>query len=237
MKQVSCLLLATCLLAVPINAMAHETYDAQTLVNHVKKCIADADNKRSKLTNEILQIKGMSSAKVRHLLNNLCSLPETCYLEIGVWQGSTFVSALYQNEQTIKSATAIDNWSEYKTAKSMFFKNTAQFLTPNAFTFLEQDSFTVDLTKCEYPINIYFYDGNHSVESQRKAFTYFDPILADAFIAIVDDWVWNQVQEGTRQAFNELEYKILFEAELPTVGGSDTQNWWNGLYVAVIQKP
>lgn len=43
----------------------------------------------------------MSSPKVRHLLNNLCSLPSTSYLEIGTWKGSTWISALFQNQKSV----------------------------------------------------------------------------------------------------------------------------------------
>jgi len=74
---------------------------AQALIEHVKKSIRNAYIGDSKLNNDILMLNGMSSSKVRHLLNNLCALPEASYLEIGVWQGSTFISALYQNTSTL----------------------------------------------------------------------------------------------------------------------------------------
>ncbi len=61
----------------------------------------------SSLTQQILNIDGMSSPKVRHFLNNLCSLPGTSYLEIG-WKGSTWISALYGNKATIQQA---DDWN------------------------------------------------------------------------------------------------------------------------------
>lgn len=220
----------------PLTSMGY-ALDAQVLIDHVQKSIQNAYQGCSKLSNNILKIEGMSSSKVRHFLNNLCSLPETSYLEVGVWKGSTFVSALYQNEGTIKNAIAIDNWSEFEKARDAFLVNTSKFLSRNVFNVYEQDAFTVPLNAFVEPINIYFYDGNHSVESQCKAFTHFDAVLADTFIAIVDDWMWPQVQEGTRQAFAALGYTVLFEKELlSALTGSDTENWWNGLYVAVIQK-
>ena len=53
---------------------------------------------------------------------------------------------------------------------------------------------------------------------------------------IVDDWNWDFVQQGTRDAFNELGYKILFEQSFLTGFNGDTETWWNGLYIVVIQK-
>lgn len=210
-------------------------YDASTLIDHVQKSITKAYNHDSKLTESILNIQGMSTAKVRHFLNNLCSLPEARYLEIGVYQGSTFISALYQNKLT--DALAIDNWSEFGNNKAAFLTNTSLFLPKNSFRFYEGDSFMLDVQSLfNQQINIYFYDGDHSAESQEKAFTYFNDVFDNIFIAVVDDWNWENVQQGTKKAFQKLNYTILFEKVLPSYTIPDTENWWNGLYVAVIQK-
>ena len=87
------------------------------------------------------------------------------------------------------------------------------------------------------PVNVYFYDGGHTATTQEKAFTYFNPILDDLFIAVVDDWNWDCVVEGTFMAFDKLRYEVLFDIALPANGNGDLENWWNGLYVAVIRKP
>lgn len=212
------------------------------LVEHVKKSIQAAQELKSDITKEILAIPGMSSPKIRHLLNNLCKLPNTNYLEVGTWQGSTFVSALYNNHNYIASAVGIDNWSEFhnENPAAHFQFNTTQFLTKNKFTFYNHDSFSIDKKSLNLagPVNIYFYDGNHSIQAQKAAFTYFNDIFADTFIAIVDDFNWPDVQKGTRDAFKELNYEVLYEVFLPAVykDYGDLQNWWNGLYVGVIKK-
>lgn len=46
-------------------------------------------------------------------------------------------------------------------------------------------------------------------ESQEKAFTYFNSLLSQTFIAIVDDWNWDAVKIGTRNAFQTLGYEVL----------------------------
>ena len=73
-------------------------------------------------------------------------------------------------------------------------------------------------------------------ESQEKAFTYFNSLLSQTFIAIVDDWNWDAVKIGTRNAFQTLGYEVLFEYELPASFCGDTAQWWNGLYVAVVRR-
>ena len=206
------------------------------LIEHVKKCIHLASQGVSKLPSRALELEGLSSPKVRYFLNNICSLPNSTYLEVGVWKGSTFVSALFGNQNSILHATAIDNWSEFDGPRQEFQDN-CKLIDNVAFEFHEGDSFSIDKAALfKSPVNIYFYDGNHSAESHEKAFTYFNDILAPTFIAIVDDWNWEMVQNGTKRAFEKLGYTILFEQVLPARYNCDTSQWWNGLYVAVIKK-
>lgn len=208
----------------------------QLLINHLKNSIELGSQEKSNLNQNILNIQGMSSPKVRHFLNNLCTLPNSSYLEIGVWKGSTFVSALYQNQNTISQAIGIDNWSEFGGPLKEFLSNTAYFLSNAKYQFHPVDSFTIDKSIFKQPVNIYFYDGTHTPLAQELAFTYYNDILDDVFIAVVDDWNSDDVKNGTYAAFKKLNYEILFEQILPANFNGDIENWWNGLYVAVIRK-
>ena len=178
----------------------------------------------------------MSSPKIRHLLNTLCSLPHTRYLEIGTFRGSTFIPALYNNQSTIDYAVGIDNWSEFGGPRHDFEKHLNQFLPTSSYSYeiYCQDCFAVDPALfIKAPINIYFYDGNHSAFSQEMAFVHYNDVLDDVFIALVDDWNEESARQGTLSSFTKLNYEILFEVYLP---GPYTL-WWNGLYIAVIRKP
>lgn len=207
------------------------------LIEHVKSSIENAKRGVSKLTPDVLRIQGMSSAKGRHFLNNLCQLPETRYLEIGVWQGSTWVSALYGNSKNVVHATAIENWSEFGGPKEAFLKNCSRFLPDISYSYVSADSFKLDKSSLfSLPINIYFYDGEHSELSQELALTYYNDVLDDLFILIVDDWNFKKVQNGTFKAISKLKYNVLFSEVLPSARLNDSENWWNGMYVAVIRK-
>jgi hypothetical protein len=200
------------------------------LIGHVENSIAKGLS--SRIDRSLPNIVGMTSSKIKHLLNNLCSLDNCRYLEIGVWKGATFTSALYKNTNII-SAVAIDNWSEWGGPKNEFEQNCA-CIKNIPFTLYEEDCFKIDITKLfTAPVDIYFYDGNHTEESQEKAFTYFDPILASSFIAIIDDWRHVTVPVGTRRAFEKLNYTILYEQALL---GHGPDEWHNGFYVAVIRR-
>lgn len=217
----------------------HDEY--MNIIEILEKSISDAEQGISKLPKEILELQGMSSNKNRHFLNNLLSLHQNPkYLEVGVWKGSTFISANYDNTTT--KSVAVDNFSEFLNgaeAQEMtdnFNSKISRYIQNKNVEFIESDYKNVDFSRFE-KFNIYFYDGNHSEEEQYNAFKYLDSYLEDRFICIVDDWNWDDVKNGTRRIFSEYGYKIVWEKELPAGYNGDLEGWWNGLYVAYIEKP
>jgi hypothetical protein len=207
------------------------TPSAATLVHHADASILRADQHRSKLDRAAFQARGFTSAKVRHLLNNLGSLEGLHYLEVGVHRGATFVAANYRNQ--LESATAVDNWSEFAEdgdVKGQFLHHCSTLLTPGSYRFLEQDCFTIVPAQLPAPINFYLFDGEHTREAQRRALTHFLPMLDDVFLFVVDDYTWEEARTGTQDAIAELGLEVLYAREL-------VEGWWNGLYVSVLRKP
>ena len=208
-------------------------YGTDNLILHVKESVANAAQESSKINQKVLLLEGMSSRKNKHLLNNLMNMPDVNYLEIGVHKGSTFISALYQNE--VNSAYAIDNWSQFGNQASFFLEICKKFKV-GKFLFFDDDCFDVNLKKIKHTINVYFYDGYHSPEATKEALTYYYDILDDVFIYIVDDFNWSGVQEGTAEGIKECNLEVLYEQQLLTNKTSNEDSWWNGIYVAVLKK-
>lgn len=208
------------------------------LIELVKKSINNAEQGNSKLNDTMLQLEGLSSAKVRHLLNNLCARQGTRYLEIGVWKGANFISALYGNEQETIEAIAVDKWSAPKwTVKNEFEALARQHLKNNYFRLYDGDYLNIaPVSAFKKLINLCFFDGDHNIESQCKAFKHFNIIMDNVFVAVVDDWNYEDVQIATKQAFRELGYHVLYERILNSERQNDIDGWWNGLYVAVVHK-
>ena len=198
------------------------------MMEHVKNSIKRADLLKSKLTAEIMELDGMCQGRVRHLLNNVVNMPGARYLEIGIFKGATFVSALYNNNYD--TAIAIDNWSEVGDFSEEFKKKCDTYI--GKYKLFNADCFNV---KLEDEINIYFYDGNHLKESQARALSHFYDSLANEIIYIVDDYNWAQVRIGTQQAIKD--WTVLYEACL---GGASNhwsgKDWGAGIYIAVLRK-
>ena len=207
--------------------------------NLIDRAFSNAENKISKITNDIINMEGMTGTKTRHFYNNLLNTEDARYLEIGTWKGSSVCSAMCGNKAKI---ICIDNWSEFGGPKSEFLTNFQRYKGNNDASFIESDCYKIDVSLLP-KFNIYMYDGNHKNESHYKALLHYYNCLDDMFIFIVDDWNWNGVRNGTMDSIKKLNLKILYEKEIrltwdnshsPAQIGAET--WHNGIYVAILQK-
>jgi len=206
------------------------------LIEHTELSIIKVINNESNvLSKEILELEGMSSSKGRHLLNYLCALEGTNYLEIGSWKGSTAVSALYQNK--IANYTLVENWKlGCEGVRDVLFANFNNILgyDPNI---IEEDCFSFNpLEKGIKDINVYFYDGEHEETDQYQALTHYYDSLSDTFIYIVDDTNYPPVLIGTLKAIVDKNLKIHKQWTLQATHNGDAHNFWNGMYVGILSK-
>lgn len=224
-------------------------YDPMTtsIIRALIFSILDAENGISQINpgtpegEEILNLEGMTGIRTRHLYNNICNnLDDVKYLEIGTWNGSSSVSAVYKNKI---NAVFIDNWSQFNGTSDTFKKNINKFNTDSKIALLESDCWQVDLSKIG-PFNVYLYDGDHNEIDHFKALEYYLPVLEHLFVFLVDDWNWPEVRDGTMRAIRELNLNIIFRHEI-FVGSDEIKNtpyhegrntWWNGCGVFLLSK-
>ena len=203
------------------------------MITKVEMALAKALHHESILPPEVLNLHGMSSAKVRHFLSNLVQ-PWDAYLEIGSWTGSTFISATYGKEFE-RQPVAVDNFSEFGGPRDQFIANASRLL-PHGWRLIEMDCFTLDCKANQLEnIDIFFYDGGHDEASQRRALTHFKFAFKSEFILIVDDWNMPTVQRGTAEGIMEAKIEVIRDWVLPAAYNGDHEQWWDGLYVAVCQ--
>lgn len=194
---------------------------------------------KSKLTsNEIDTVGGYISPNNRHLLNNLGSI-STHYYEIGSHVGSSLISTVFGNDN-LKSATGCDIFclfNEDHNAKPDFFKHCDTHI-PGRYALLEKDCFTVNKKDLPNKIDLFFSDGAHDFESQKKAITYTEQFLADEAIIVVDDFAWDEPNGGTMEGFQESGLKIKYVATLDSGVRSDCSEsgFWNGIGLFLVSK-
>lgn len=210
----------------------------EILLNHMEGSLQKSNNLQSKINQDILNLDGMSSAKVRHLLNNLCNSSEfqVNYLEIGTYLGSTISSAIFSNKNLF--AIANDNFSEFdgSRARKEVRANIEKFKPNDNIFFVEkpfQELNSNDLQNKKF--NIYFFDGNHSYQSQYEALTRMKSSLDKYFILLVDDWEDSTggPKHGTYDGLRNSNMEIIKQIELP-VGTVD--GYWGGQLLALIKN-
>ena len=210
------------------------------IVEHVKRSIELAEKNQSKITDDIISYTGYSGTKTRHFYNNICSLPNANYLEIGTWYGSSSISAIYKNNI---HATFIDNWSEFNGNKDILIGALNLYKGDSTCTLIEGNSTTLNTSSLPM-FDIYLYDGGHTYHEHYTAITRYMNKLKNNCIIMIDDWNWDVVRSATMQAFADMNVKFLFSKEIilpeeeragmPDHLGKNT--WWNGIGIFVIDK-
>jgi hypothetical protein len=207
-------------------------------IDHIESSLKQADMYKSKITDEILKMQGMSGLKTRHFYNNLCSMNNARYLEIGTWKGSSICSAMCNNKMT---CVAIDNWSEFGGPKMEFLNNFNKYKGNNDANFIEKNCWDIDV-KMLGKFNIYMYDGNHDEDSHYKALNHYLPVLDQEFIYLVDDWNYKHIEEGTMKSISDNKLNILYQKVILTPGnpgiqsGNYINDWHDGISIFVLRK-
>jgi hypothetical protein len=208
----------------------------------IRDAFQDAMAMRGRLRDKVFQVHGFSGKKFRTLMNNLMSeVPDPRYLEIGLFHGASFCSALFRNKM---HAVGIDNWSEYGGKREVFDDNLRKCAPPEAvIDIIETDFRQVDYRSIG-KFNVLFYDGSHAEKDQYDGVFLPQPAMDDSYILIVDDWNWPWVRQGTFDALRDakarvsysVEVRTSFNGELPVVHGAQSE-WHNGTILAVVSKP
>lgn len=202
------------------------------LKERVLRAIDAARREQSSLPPEVLALPGMSSPKVRHLLSNL---PASRYMEVGVWKGSTLVSACHGRNIL---AFAFDDFSQFTDTDPApaFRENIRRWLEPCQVTFRNCSFFDVPQPELPRDVDLYFYDGLHGYDAQRRAIVHAWPSLASEAVIVVDDADFGDTIPGTDAGLAEVGADVLYKTHLPADHNGDVLKWWNGIYLIIVQK-
>ena len=182
-------------------------------------------------------LPGMSGQRFRSFLNYLSnSLDFFHYLEIGVWKGSTAFCIL---DGTKASATLIDNWSQFGGPKETADKVLKKYIRNRRANILDIDFTKITEVSHQLKPHVYFYDAAHDYNSQKKAIELLDKMHFQELIVIIDDWNWENVKEGTRDALKSARVCPIAEWEITTrfeYMGGRFSSWHNGVFICILRK-
>ena len=149
------------------------------------------------------------------------------YVEIGAWFAASIIGAALGNRE--RRFITIDDFSEWGGRAAACRWNLAATDTRNV-TLIEGDAFAVlDAATDLHPVGVFFYDGDHSYDSQIRAFTAIERHLADEALVIVDDIGFPDVAAANRYvAEHRPEFELVFRVDSPS---NMEPRWWNGIEV------
>jgi hypothetical protein len=150
-------------------------------------------------------------------------------LHVGLLRGGSFVAALYGNQAILNKKIGLDWFQECP--RVQFEVNCSTYLDMENCEIIDGNCFEFDKSLITAPIDIYFYDADHSLTGHELAFTYYDDIFSEVFIAVIDDWSCPWVRRPTFKAFEKLDYQVLYEEIIPASLTSG-----HGQYAAVLKK-
>lgn len=217
-------------------------------IDRILTSIEKSSRGESKFDQDSFDVEGLSSNRVRHLLNNLCSYKDVKYLEVGVFNGSTFCAAIQNNDVT---AYACDSWEEenikpyrddieWNTESGsidIFIDNVKKYWSDNSnIAVLNGDIRGITEDNVNDKINLIFYDANHDPDVQTQCLDTILNFTDDEFILILDDANFEGVVESIREFINSKKLHCVFERVLLTEELEDKTSWWNGIYLAVLKK-
>ena len=217
---------------------------------YTQRCLDAIDNAlsfKSNFVSEGYEIRGLSSDRVRHFLNNLCSYDDAVYLELGTLLGSTFFAATMGNsienigvddysEPECKPMTKNMHWvelgnpfEEFERYFKKYENGKSSFIKSDILSLKEEDF------QGKKP-NVIFYDANHDYVQQLNNLNHLAPFLADKFIMVIDDANFDGVIESAVQFVKDNNYDVYFERKILSKIIENPTHWWNGLFVMVLEK-
>ena len=204
-----------------------------------------------KLNSEIKALSGFSGTKFLKSLQSLAKLfvnENTCYLEVGVFQGLTLMSVASEIQSF--EAIGIDNFAFFdkeKRNQKIIEERRAKFGLDNVKLVNKdyEDALLDFKNVTDKKIGLYLVDGPHDYRSQMMCLLYAMPYLADEAVIVVDDCNYKHVRQANRDfLITHPEYKLVFESytsahpnnQAPDVRKESRDGWWNGINIIAKDK-
>lgn len=225
-------------------------------LNHewVKASLEMADNERSKLSEREREIHGLSSTRLRCLINNLCAAEKCNYLEIGAYKGSTLIAAARGNDVKVVGVDNFmyddreaDKWAPegyiWDNMKSQLEANINTYrLQPDVvngddISIIQSDFKTADLPKNTF--SVCFFDVSPvNGESYDIFFEHVLPALTQSSVVVFSQQSNNDHAEQLNEAIKKHENKVNCQFSEVRVSGSnaDATKYYSGVKVMGFTK-
>jgi hypothetical protein len=218
------------------------------MIDKILDAIKAADLNGAKTVADEKILTGYSGLKIIGMLQRLASLytgeENSCYLEVGVFQGLTLLSVAHSNPEI--ECYGVDNFAQFDVDnknQSLILQRMRALKVENAnlLNFDYEDAFDLlpGLVR-GHKLGTYFIDGPHDYRSQYMCLVLAAPNLHSRAVIVIDDANYPHVRQANRDfLITHPEYKLVFEAYTPQhplilppeQRGTLSDGWWNGVNV------
>jgi hypothetical protein len=224
----------------------------KTMTQLIKSKITDsfhqAELDKSKLREFDRDLYGASGKKVKHAINNICSIKDNLtYLELGVYRGATLIAANFRNTIT---TYAVDDFTIDQKEANPFNENSwsnPRFATEeliaryrssdklsNLITVIKEEATKVDLKNIPKKIDVLHYDLDEHHANLESVLRHYIPVLDKHTVLMVSNWN----SKGVRNAYSRFSKTPGVEVELlnekVSFTTADSDNWYNGFSVSLV---
>jgi hypothetical protein len=217
--------------------------------NHLKTvvdCITEANRKGALAdTNGVLLgFSGEALVGTLQRLANRTLTNDSCYLEIGVYQGLTLLSSAASSPTN--TFFGIDNFAFFDPKgenKQLIVERAEKLKISNAHLInMDYEDALENLQQHigDKKVSVYFIDGPHDYRSQLMCLLLIKPFLADQAVIIIDDSNYRHVRQANRDfLLTNPEFKLLYQsytkAHPLNMNDADksevVKGWWNGVNI------
>ena len=201
----------------------------ETLIEFFNTRVQGTDAERLKRIKELCYIPKMSTFAIGVVIDSLVSKlrSNACYVNIGVWNGFTFLSGLVNNPH--KKCIGVDNFSEFGSPREEFMARFNRYKS-DSHHFYEMDYEHYFREVHRDSIGFYIYDGEHSYRNQLKGLQIAEQFFSDDCIILIDDTNIFDVHQATIDFMAQSKHKYEVILDQKTFHNAHP-TYWNGLIV------
>jgi hypothetical protein len=215
-----------------------------------------SDVGQSKISEREVELYGITSPRLKALINNICSKEDTNYLELGVYKGSTIISAAYGN--LTAKLVGVENYSYderepkriapegtiWENMKSQLLANIERYKDPGVpvntdnINIIQSNFQDVDW-KGQPKFDVCFFD---IVPANRETYqAFFDTTLqalSSQAVIIFSNYsnVKNAKELDEVIADNEHKFEVQWKKQKVSGGLSDHTHYHSGVLIIGIKK-
>jgi hypothetical protein len=200
--------------------------DYTSLVKHVVVSIAD-----SGVPTVNTKIPGETSSRVQTVLNSIAKGVGS-YLEIGANLGANSAAVLKDNPLT---AYFVTNWDKSNISVESFLTNIDPYIDKSITITHNTEPLELDLSLVTDKIQMLFYNGPTTPDDVGSTILYYYSTLATESVLVFNNANDENLVLTVDDALKITNAKVTYK-KLILNSNNNLNEWWNGLYVLVINK-